>query len=91
MVGVLKAVVGLVGLITLAIYFPFIHGIFDLAAGNSTNPGMLYLSGSDNVGNPIYTSNTNTTIIRFAPYLWPVIFFIAIIVYVVTTRGRKPE
>jgi len=91
MVGILKAVVALVGLITLAIYFPFIHGVFDLAAGNSTNPGMLYLTSTNATGHAVYTESRNTILIRFGVYIWPVIFFVAIIIYVVTTRGRKPE
>jgi len=77
--SVLKWVCGLVGLITLAIFFPFVREVFEWMAGDGT--GMLYLAGT----------TRNITLIRFTPYLFPVIFFVAIIIYVVTTRGGKPE
>jgi len=89
--SVLKWVCGLVGCIVLAFFFPFIREVFDVAAGNSTNPGMLYLVGTDALGDPIYESSRNVSLIRFTPYLFPVVFFVAIIIYVVTTRGSKPE
>lgn len=87
--SVLKWLCGLVGLICLAIYFPFIREVFEVMAGGGT--GMLYLVGTDALGNPIYEASRNTSLIRFTPYLFPVVFFVAIIIYVVTGRGGKPE
>ena len=87
--SVLKWVVSLVGLIVLAIFFPLVREFFSVMAGGGT--GMLYLVGTDALGNPIYESSRNVSLIRFTPYLFPVVFFVAIILYVVTKKGGKPE
>ena len=88
---VFKSVAAFIGLVILALFFPFVHQYFDVMAGNSTNPGVLYMEGVDALGNPIYVSNTTTTLLRWGPYFWPVAFFIAIILYVVVKRNKGSE
>jgi hypothetical protein len=85
MTTLVKGMVAIVGLITLAYIFPMVKKIFDWVADNGTGvgTGILYTAGG---------AATNNSIIMFLPILGPIIFFVAIIIYVVVSgRGEQQQ
>ena len=83
---IFKAVLGLIGLITLAMVFPLTRQVYDVAEDNGTGPGtgILYFIG----GIPTGGTTTNNAFLAFLPIGIPVMLFIVIIIYVVKGRSK---
>jgi hypothetical protein len=73
-----KWLFALIGLIVLALIFPFVRDVYDFAAGNGT--GFFYAAG----GNA-----TNNSFAMFFPILGPLVLFVAIILYAVRKSNSK--
>lgn len=80
MVTMVKWIAVIAGLATLAFIFPPVQQIYK-AAGNSTT-GMFY---------PVSGDTTPDAFIMFLPILIPVIFFVALIIFVVKSGQSQGE
>lgn len=76
----IKWILAFIGLITLAMIFPFIREIYDYAEGNTTHPGMLMNAGGD---------ATNDAFLTFLPIGIPVVIFISVLIYAVVGRNKN--
>ncbi len=83
---IFKLVFGLIGLITLAMVFPLVRQVYDVAEDNGTGAGtgILYYIGGVATGG----TTTNNAFLAFAPIGVPVMLFIVIIIYVVKSRNK---
>ena len=75
----LKIVAVLIGLILLALFFPFVKEIFEVADNNGT--GILYLAGT-----PV-----NNGFIQFLVPLFVVIIFVVLIIFAVRKGDNKVQ
>lgn len=86
MSSIFKWVAGTIGLIIMAVVFPFVRSIFDLVAGNGT--GILYISGNG-TGALHPGTSVNNGFIQFLPVLIPTIIVVIIIIYVVRKENNE--
>jgi hypothetical protein len=86
MSSIFKWVAGTIGLIILAVVFPFVRSIYDLTSGNGT--GILYVSGNG-TGALHPGTAVNNGFIQFLPVLIPAIIVVIIIIYVVRKDNNK--
>jgi len=67
-----------VGLIVLAMVFPFVRDVYDTAAGNGT--GFFYAAGGN---------STNNAFVMFLPILAPIVLFVSLLLYAVRKSSNK--
>lgn len=69
--SILKWAAGILGLICLALFFPFVRTVYQTVDGNGT--GVLHMAGT----------TVNNNFIQFLPVLVPVMIFVIVLIYVI--------
>jgi len=86
MTTMLKLILSIIGLITIAMVFPFIREVYDFAENNGTGAGtgILYYIGGAATGG----TETNNALLTFLPIGIPVILFISIMIYAIVGQNK---
>lgn len=80
MSSIFKWAASIIGLICLAVFFPFVREFYETTDSNGT--GILHSAGT----------TTNNGFIQFLPVLVPVMIFVIVIIYVVRKdEGQQPR